>query len=363
MSDLKILLTDQELAESLAVSLISRHLGQHSISWSQTDGYIQSCADKKTKSGYNEFDFVMFHSCIDQDLGAWQKNIKKYHKKHFRRLVNYLIPHLQNLGNDQYLLDLALGSSRTGIIQTLAQQLSDHCKYITQRQYHQSNSTLLLRNIIHNESILKDLLADKSSFWFLDTGYTNHLTDKKVWHRVVANHIHAIPDISRPWPADRLHQLSVLPEPWHHKGTRILVVESSPSHYQIYDDDLERWRQRINDQVQQYRPGTSVEFYCKQDRKVRTSVWEYLRQDPKSWYCVINDSSAAAIEAVWLGIPVITLRPHVTTPIACTDISQINNLYRGPIGNWLCALTYSQFTLHEIQNGIARKIIRKFHNV
>ena len=362
MNDLQVLLTDQEIAESLAFSMICRHLGKRSIQWSNTDGYLQSCADERDKTGYSPFEFVLYHSCIEQDIGAWQKNIKKYYKKNFRKLVNYMIPRLGTLDNDQYLLDLAVRSSRIGIIKTLARQLSDHCEYITQRQYNTTNATLLLRNTINNENILKELIKNCARFWFLDTGYTNHLTGRKVWHRVVANHIHAVPDISREWPANRLQHLSSFPEPWHSKGTRILVVESSFHHYDIYDDDLEHWRQRIKDQIEQYRPGATVEFYSKQDRKVRTSVWEYLRQDPKSWYCVINDSSAAAIEAVWLGIPVITLRPHITTPIARTDISQINDLYRGPIGNWLCALTYNQFTLDELQNGIAKKIIRKYHS-
>jgi len=58
---------------------------------------------------------------------------------------------------------------------------------------------------------------------------------------------------------------------------------------------------------------------------------------------------------------VITLRQHVTTPVARTEIRHIHDLYRGALGNWLCALTYSQFTKRELENGAAWKILRRYH--
>jgi hypothetical protein len=92
-------------------------------------------------------------------------------------------------------------------------------------------------------------------------------------------------------------------------------------------------------------------------------VYELLKDNPNDYYCVISESSVAAIEAIWLGIPVITLKQHVSAPVARTQISDINNLYRGPIGDWLCALSYCQFTKAEMLNGTAAKITRKFYHV
>jgi hypothetical protein len=80
-----------------------------------------------------------------------------------------------------------------------------------------------------------------------------------------------------------------------------------------------------------------------------------------NYYCVITDASASAVEAVWAGIPIITLNRHISTPVACTELSKINDLYRGPIGNWLCALSYSQFTTKELYNGTALELIEKYH--
>jgi hypothetical protein len=89
-------------------------------------------------------------------------------------------------------------------------------------------------------------------------------------------------------------------------------------------------------------------------------VFEDLRDD-KDVYCVISDSSAAAIEAIWLGIPVITLGRHISSAVARNDLGQINDLYRGSIGDWLCALTYSQFTKKEMYDGTALKIVKEHH--
>ena len=167
--------------------------------------------------------------------------------------------------------------------------------------------------------------------------------------------------MTRSWPSDRLRTLPVFPRPWHGKGSRILIVENSSSHYRLYGDDIQAWRTRIAHELDQYDNTMEREWYAKNNKKERVSVYRYLEQDPKSWYCVITDCSAAAIEAIWLGIPVITLGRHISSAVARRDLSQINDLYRGSMGDWLCALTYSQFTKKEMQNGTAWKIIEKYH--
>jgi hypothetical protein len=76
---------------------------------------------------------------------------------------------------------------------------------------------------------------------------------------------------------------------------------------------------------------------------------------------VVNINSNAATEAIWCGIPVITLDRHITTPVSRNKLSDINNLARPHLARWLCALSYSQFTGEELFNGTAIKIARKYH--
>jgi len=361
MSDLQVLVNDQEIAEHLSRARLTKYLAYHQISWNKTDAYVASWQQQKKDNGSWNFDFVQFHSAIQQDLNAWQDEIRTLYKKHFRPLVNFLHPRLAELNMDRKLMELVQHSKNFGMIQTLGQRLSKNSKLITARQNQDSSKPVLIRNIILNEEILRQRISGNQPFWFLDTGYTNHLHDKKLWHRIVANHVHDIPDLTRSWPSDRLRTLPSFPRPWHGKGSRILIVENSPSHYRLYGDDIQAWRTRIAQELDQYDNTMEREWYAKNNKKERVSVYRYLEQDPKSWYCVITDCSAAAIEAIWLGIPVITLRRHITAPVARDTISRLHDLYRGSMGDWLCALTYSQFTVAELRDGTAHKILRRYH--
>jgi hypothetical protein len=76
---------------------------------------------------------------------------------------------------------------------------------------------------------------------------------------------------------------------------------------------------------------------------------------------VISINSNAATEAIWAGIPAITMDTHITNPITKNKLSDINDLYYGKISDWLCMLSYSQFTKEELMNGTAKRIIENYH--
>jgi hypothetical protein len=220
---------------------------------------------------------------------------------------------------------------------------------------------LLIRNIIHNEQILQDCINNCRDFWFVDSGYTNFLTGKqKIWHRLVKNNIHHSSK-NKAYPADRLNTLPSFPVAWRKTGDVILVVESSPQHYAIKGTSLEQWREEVRHNIAQHttRP---IEFRPKNlDRKTRNGVYELLKES-KKYYCVISDSSSAAIEAIWCGIPAITLSRHITDSVTRSSISDINDLYYGPLGDWLCTLTYNQWTFEELMNGKTLKMIKRYRN-
>jgi hypothetical protein len=100
-------------------------------------------------------------------------------------------------------------------------------------------------------------------------------------------------------------------------------------------------------------------FREKYNKKIRTSLYNHLCDE--DYYCVININSNAAVEAIWAGIPAITLATHITNPVSGNAISQINNLPRPHLANWLCMLSYSQFTYEELTNGVATRIIKRYY--
>ena len=361
MNDVQILINDQQMSESLSDLLLRRYLSRQHIPWTNTDAYVAQVMLEFRTTGHRNLDFVLLHSHIQTDINAYQVLVKTRYKKIFRPLVNALEPHIASMGLDRCLKFLVMSSNRSAMVTTVAKQLADRYRAITVRESAESGSDIVIRNTIHNEKILQQRIAQNRPYWYIDAGYTNHLAGRKLWHRIVRNNLHQIPDLSRTWPADRLKFLESFPRPWHHGGNRILIVESSSQHYQLYGDTLGAWRDRIIRELDFQGLKMKRIFYPKENKKTRKSVHQYLSKDPDSWYCVISDSSAAAIEAIWLGIPVITFRSHITSPVARNNIGQIKDLYRGSIGEWLCALTYSQFTKKELQNGQAMSIMREYH--
>ena len=142
-------------------------------------------------------------------------------------------------------------------------------------------------------------------------------------------------------------------------GKAILVVESSERHYRLFGTTLQAWRDMIKSQLSIVTKRPIIFRSKSDDKKNRDSLYQHLLDS--DYYCVISDASAAAIEAVWAGVPIITLNRHFSVPVARTKLQDIDDLYRGPIGDWLCALTYSQFTRQEMFDGTAWQIIEKYH--
>jgi hypothetical protein len=353
------LINRDELVTGLALRMIAQDLKRMTMTWPATKQYLAKIRKIQSKSHLLEIDFSRVNTLLREDMLAHRNRINTRYKKLFRPLCAWLVENFDRLpiSSEQWLVMYELQGK--GFIKTLAHKLDPQSMWCLPGEAVPDQDTVLIRNIIHNETLLKDRRQRALPFWFVDTGYTNFLTGKKTWHRLVANDLHMTPDLSRPWPADRLHLLPSMPRPWRVNQGAILVVENSESHYQQQGTTLEAWREFVR---QKLKGNTDRDIVFRPKnlyRKTRDNLYEHLCR--KDYYCVITDASAAAIEAVWAGIPIITLGQHISVPVARNNLANINDLYRGPIGDWLCALTYSQWTLAEMQSGLAVKMIRRYH--
>jgi hypothetical protein len=347
-----------ELANKILTQFLKKH---HTPTWARTEEYLEKCHFRFLKTQMIAVDFNIVNDCIKQDLQASKDQFKLEYKSKYRRLVGWLADNFDRLDLDpQYLVDLCISGRQQSFVKTVAQQLDSKVKYRVHSNKLKPTQPVLVRNIIHNEALLRQRMADQQPFWFIDTGYTNFLTGRKTWHRLVKNHIHhAVPD--RVYPADRLSLLESFPWPWRTGGSKILVVENSAKHFELDGRHLAHWRNRVKYALEEY-TDRPIEFRGKNpDRKTRDNLYELLCAN--DYYCVITDASAAAVEAIWAGIPVVTLNTHITTPVARSNLADINDLYRGDLGNWLCALSYHQFTKEEMFNGTAVNLMQEFYNV
>ena len=355
-----LLLNHEELVIGLARRMLAQHLKKIQPEWTATNEYLAKMKKKQDKSGLIEIDFATVNECLKKDIQTYYDHVITEYKKKYRPLIVWLGNNFDRVDvNRRYLLDSYINSNAKHFVKTVGQQLTDQPVWTIVGDPVPDNQPVIIRNIINNEALLQHRLANRLPFWFVDSGYTNFITGKKQWHRLVANHIHHKPIKTRYYPADRLHLLASMPAPWRDSGDAILVVENSAKHHELFGTTLDAWRENIIQQLSQH-TDREIVFRPKQDdRKTRDNLYQHLMDC--NYYCVITDASTSAVEAVWAGIPIITLNRHISTPIACTELSQVNNLYRGPIGNWLCALSYSQFTTKELYNGTALELIEKYH--
>lgn len=355
-----LLLNREEVVIGLAKQIMAEHLKKIQPSWTDTAQYIDKVQLQQAKSGLIEIDFNTVNQLLRQDVQCYKDDVVREYKKKYRPLVRWLANKFDELDIDrQYLIDLYLKNSTTDFVKAVGKQLSDNPVWAISGDPVPDDQSVLLRNTINNESLLHYRIQNQHPFWFIDSGYTNFLTEKKSLHRLVANHIHHLPQKKAYYPADRLHLLPSMPTPWRSGGDTVLVVENSEFHHRIFGTTLDQWKHRVLAELQLH-TNLKVVFRPKNlNRKTRDNLYEHLKNS--NYYCVITDASCAAIEAIWAGIPIITLNKHISQPVARTAISDINNLYRGPIGNWLCALSYSQFTKKEMFNGTALELIKKYH--
>jgi hypothetical protein len=137
-----------------------------------------------------------------------------------------------------------------------------------------------------------------------------------------------------------------------------MVIEPGRFAAGIFGVDLKTWKYDIEKEIRQYSDRPIV-FREKAPKKERDPLYKHLCGE--DYYCLININSNAATEAIWAGVPVITLDQHVTNPVTRRSISDINNLYKPNLAQWLCMLSYSQFTYEELVDGSFLKIVKKYH--
>ena len=360
---MQALLNSDEIALELAKKIIIQSLKRrHKPVWPRTEEYLEKCHLRFLKTQMISVDFNQLNDCIKKDLQENKDQIVVEYKSKYRRLVNWLSQNFDRLKLDpEYLLELSLNSKQQSFVKTVSQQLGSKVKYRVRPNKIKPDQPVVIRNVLHNETLLNQRMTNSQPFWFIDTGYTNFLTGRKTWHRLVKNHIHhSLPE--RVYPADRLKLLDSFPRPWRTTGSKILVVENSANHFNLDGRQLEHWRNKVRNTLNAH-TDREIEFRAKDsNRKTRDNLYELLC-NTKDYYCVVTDASAASIEAIWAGIPVITLNTHITAPVSRNNLADIDNLYRGDLGNWLCALSYHQFTKEEMFNGTAVKLMQEFYNV
>lgn len=371
----RIILGHDEIAHHLTWLTFRRYFKKGPQLWKNVNKlhYDIFRPEPKYEIGGDEF-FTKLHKCVRKDIERWIEWVK-YLRRNFQELSHEIenrVPQFTKqvgLGNAELgqrtIVKSILRGASPGYSKTLGKLLLPDAKFIYPEDYLRNSTDcddVFIRNILHNEDIIKDRMRRAKNFWFVDSGYTNFIHGgNKRFHRLMRNDLHH-GDTGNVFPADRLKFFDSFPRTWRTGGNTILIIEPSSTQCQMYDIRITAWRREVTETLRQHTDKNIVFREKEGTRKTRSSLYHDLLND-KDIYCVVHYNSNAGTEAIWAGVPVITLGKHVTQSVSRSELSDINNLYRGSLGNWLCYLSYCQFEFGELINGHAIKILRKYHDV
>ena len=195
--------------------------------------------------------------------------------------------------------------------------------------------------------IISQAAAQSLYFFYIDHAYFDRGHGKS--YRITRNRYEAGP--LRKCPSDRLAKLGVSIKPWRKSGREIIVCP--PTEYFAQAHRCADWLDMTLESLRRFtdRPITIRE----KPQPGETAV--PLRTALKSAHALVTHSSNVAIEAACLGTPVFVNEASAAAPIGQTDLSNIETPLYADREPWLQHLAYNQFSLDEIGEGEAWRLL------
>lgn len=225
--------------------------------------------------------------------------------------------------------------------------------------------TLVLRGILKHK-IMQQCLKDGRTFWYMDSGYLGNVKSptnpmgNKTWHRLVRNDLQH--DAVVPRRADRFERLGIRLQDRRH-GSRIIVAAPDDKPCRYYGIDRQQW---ITDTVAELKRHTDRPILVREraprriDRVETDPLSVVLQQDV---HALVTFNSNAGVEAILAGVPAFVLAPtHAAAPVGNRDLSRINEPLWAPADQryeWLCHLAYCQYSVKELRDGTAYRMINE----
>jgi len=144
-------------------------------------------------------------------------------------------------------------------------------------------------------------------------------------------------------------------------GEHILVCPSSPTVTSYINDiSQEEWIKQTTDKIQKC---TDRPIRLRNKPRPGNEWWNTdIKDNLKGAHCLVTNMSLAAVDAITSGVPCITDEKNVANFVSSQDISKINLPFKpnnNEINKWMRMLSHNQFTIKEIEDGIAFKVLQE----
>ena len=225
-----------------------------------------------------------------------------------------------------------------------------------------------------NIPYIKGCIERNEEWWYVDNGYlTQQITRypepkihdyDKTYFRIVKGSLHT--QKGKTGSVERLSKLEqqgidVKFKGWTDNTDHILLCPSSPTVTQFVNDiSQEEWVESVKSELRQH---TDRPIKFRNKPRPGNEWWNTnIKDDLKGAHCLITNMSLAAVDAVINQVPVLTHSKNVAFDVSINNLPNINKPFkpsREVIDPWLNMLSHNQFTIPEIEDGMAFRILNE----
>jgi hypothetical protein len=227
----------------------------------------------------------------------------------------------------------------------------------------------------NNVAKIREIKEKNEEWWYVDVGYLTEqiirypeprITNKnKTYFRIVKGKLHTTR--GKVGAGQRLNELAykgidIEFKGWNTGETKhILLCPSSETvTYHINGINQSQWIEEVTNTLKQF---TKREIKVRNKPRPNNQWWGTdIKDELKDCHCLITNMSMAAIDAVLNKVPVICHTDNIVSPIASHDLKFVEKPLRPgrkTIDEWLKYVVENQFTLEEMSNGTAYKILKE----
>ncbi len=196
--------------------------------------------------------------------------------------------------------------------------------------------------------ILKQCEWVQRDYYYLDHGYfkAGHYNG---FYRVTKNGRQAdLPDEREyRYPDDRFRKLGLPLAGWRKSGRHIVVIPLTGAVANFYGINPDQWLRTVTTELSRH-TSRPIVVKPKGDGDIRDSL--------KDCWALVTHSSNSAVDAIADGVPSVVLGESACEAVSWT-FEDLEKPWWPERECWVNALAYHQFTLDEMRNGTAWKIL------
>ena len=239
------------------------------------------------------------------------------------------------------------GGGGNPVIRAFAEGIGCRLAYAEDEPERLSEVPVVWGVLRESDRIVAQAKARSMHFFYIDHAYFDRGHGKS--YRITRNRYEAGP--VRKCPTDRLDKLDVEVRPWS-KGGRDIVV-CPPTDYFMAAHGCADWLETTLEALGKVTDRPIV--IREKPKPGETAV--PLKTALRTAHALVTHSSNVAIEAACLGTPVFVNPASAAAPIGETDLSKIETPSYADREPWLAHLAYNQFSLDEIREGEAWRLL------